>query len=565
MEGKEFEVSPDLVLPIDVVTETIAVLGRRGSGKTHTGSKIVEGVLDLGQQVVIVDPLDVWHGLRSSADGQGDGYPVVVFGGTHADVPIEGAEGKRLADAIVDTRVSAIVSLRHVSKGAARRFVGDFAERLYERKGAQEHREPLLLVVDEADAFVPQRPTPDGTKAYGAIDTVVRRGRSSGFGTMLISQRAAVLAKDVLTQTEILVCHQTTGPQDRKALEVWVDQADDSENRKVFMDSLKSLKTGEAWFWSPALLNLFRRVQVSPRKTFDSSNTPKVGTKVVTPKKLAAVDLAGLRELLASEPEDPDQAKPNGKAALKAAGSEALLKELVKLRDENQRLKEELAECAEAKLVLDRARAALGMKPFSGVVTELADPVRWQERKQELEQEPDPVVQVMRSEPRPVANRRPKAVLMVAADGPGMTPGETKILTACIQEGGCDRGQLTVLTGYKRSTRDAYIHRLKQRGLLEACGSTDELRATGRGKAALPDIQPLPVGKELLAHWLRELPSGEAAILRALSKVRSASRGNIELVTGFKRSTRDAYIHRLKTRRLISEEGSALMISEMLK
>ena len=43
--------------------------------------------------------------------------------------------------------------------------------------------------------------------------------------------------------------------------------------------------------------------------------------------------------------------------------------------------------------------------------------------------------------------------------------GEQSILRACIQfPDGVTREQLTVLTGYKRSSRDAYIQRLREKG-----------------------------------------------------------------------------------------------------
>ncbi len=286
--------APGAALPLEAVTETFAILGRRGSGKTYTASVLTEEMLAAGLNVAVLDPLDVWWGLRSSADGLLDGFPVVVFGGSHADVPLEAAAGRLLADVIIEDRISAILSVRHLSKTEQRRFVGDFAERIYERKGHEKHREPLHLVIDEADAFVPQRLQPGGEHAYGAIDTLVRRGRSSGVGTTLISQRAAVIAKDVLTQTEVLVCHQTTGPQDRRALEAWVEANDDEGRLVEFMDSLASLKRGEAWLWSPSWLKVFKRVQVRSRRTFDSSSTPTVGQKRSGPKARAAIDLEAL-------------------------------------------------------------------------------------------------------------------------------------------------------------------------------------------------------------------------------------------------------------------------------
>jgi hypothetical protein len=58
---------------------------------------------------------------------------------------------------------------------------------------------------------------------------------------------------------------------------------------------------------------------------------------------------------------------------------------------------------------------------------------------------------------------------------------------------GVRREQLTVLTGYKRSTRDAYVQRLGERGCVSRDG--ERIVATPAGIATLgADYQPLPTG-----------------------------------------------------------------------
>jgi len=123
-------------------------------------------------------------GLRSSADGTAEGLPVVIFGGDHADLPLAETAGVLLADLVVDERVPAVLDLSTLSKSAARRFMTDFAERTVNR-----NRDPLHLVLDEADAFAPQRTDPGGQRLLGAIEDLVRRGRARGIGLTMISQR----------------------------------------------------------------------------------------------------------------------------------------------------------------------------------------------------------------------------------------------------------------------------------------------------------------------------------------------------------------------------------------
>jgi len=85
-------------LPEDAVTQTFGVLAKRGVGKTHTASVITEEMVRAGHQVIVLDPLDVWWGLRSSADGKTAGLPVYVFGGEHGDLPLDAAAGGLMAD-----------------------------------------------------------------------------------------------------------------------------------------------------------------------------------------------------------------------------------------------------------------------------------------------------------------------------------------------------------------------------------------------------------------------------------------------------------------------------------
>lgn len=258
----------------DLATQRVSILGRTGTGKTYTAAVLVEELLRIHTQVIVVDPLDVWWGIRSSADGKRDGFSVVIFGGDHADIPLREEDAKAVADAIVDHGFSCVLSISHLSMNGQRRFMTDFAERLFHRKHETQKRTPVHIAIDEADAFAPQKPQPGEQRMLGAIQALVRRGRSRGIGTTLISQRPAVVSKDVLTQTEVMIAHQLTGPHDKKAVQAWVEAHDEGKRGTEFMRSIIELERGEAWLWSPTWLKAFTRIKVRKRTTFDSSFTP---------------------------------------------------------------------------------------------------------------------------------------------------------------------------------------------------------------------------------------------------------------------------------------------------
>jgi DNA helicase HerA-like ATPase len=299
------KISKDLSLPDEAVTQTFAILAKRGVGKTYTASVMVEEMLKGKLHTVVVDPIGVWWGLRSSADGKKEGLPIVVAGGEHGDVPLEPNSGELIANLIIDRRISMVVDISLMRKGEQKRFMIDFAETLY-----RNNRQALHLVLDEADEFAPQRPMGDDARMLGAIEDIVRRGRARGLGVTLITQRPAVLNKNVLTQIEVLVAMRLTSPQDRQALNEWVKYHADTDSANQMITSLPQLPIGTAWFWSPGWLDIFKKVAIRKRETFDSSSTPKVGQAAVKATKVAPVDLEELKEQLAAtiekqESEDP--------------------------------------------------------------------------------------------------------------------------------------------------------------------------------------------------------------------------------------------------------------------
>lgn len=274
-----------------------AIVGTTGAGKTFTAKGAVELLLALGRRVIVIDPTGAWYGLRAGADGEASGgFPVLIFGGDHADIPISPDAGERVAEALAGRDVQAIIDTSEMTSGEKTRFLTDFLQKLYTLNKAALH-----LVVDEADEVCPQNPMPEERRLSGAFDKIVRRGRIKGFRPLMITQRPAVLHKNVLSQIGTLIALKLTSPQDRKAIEDWVKGNADADQARAVMSSLPTLKRGEGWVWSPADFVL-ERVTFPPIRTFDSSRTPDADEGVVEPA-LTAVDVDALRE--AMKPEEP--------------------------------------------------------------------------------------------------------------------------------------------------------------------------------------------------------------------------------------------------------------------
>lgn len=281
-DGKAFK------LPLDLVTQTQAIIATKGKGKTYLAMVQAEEMLAAGQQIICLDPTGVWWGLQ--ADGVGKGFPIVVMGGDHGNVPLEPNSGEIIADFLVESNQSAVLDLSAFESNAAQsRFVTAFAERFYRRKASS--RTPVHLMLDEADSFAPQRPMPGEQRMLGAFEAIVRRGRSRGIGITLITQRPAVLNKNVLMMAELLTCLGIVGHIDQDAVDEWVKRFGTGEQRKAFMATLASIPKGTAWFWSPAWLDCFTQVIVREKRTFDSSKTPEAGAVAGRPASMATPNL----------------------------------------------------------------------------------------------------------------------------------------------------------------------------------------------------------------------------------------------------------------------------------
>jgi hypothetical protein len=548
-------IAPGFKLPLEAVTETFAILAKRGSGKTYTANVMAEEMIGAGHPVVVIDPIGVWWGLRSSADGKKAGLPIAIFGGDHADVPLDENAGEIIADAIISERFSAIIDLSLLSKSASRRFMTKFIETLYHR-----NRDPLHVFVDEADAFAPQRGVAaDAARLLGAMEDLVRRGRARGIGVTLITQRPAVLHKDVLTQAEVLVCLRMNGVRDVQAIDEWVRLHADEGEAAELKKSLPSLPIGTAWIWSPGWLGILERVRVRTRTTFDSSATPKIGEQRIVPKQLADIDIDALGQKITATAE---QAKANDPKALKAR-----IRELERAAA-NVETPEPVVERVEAPVISDEqlVKVTTVMKELTGLVHEISTAIS-PTLHAAAEAPPTPArTPVKAPQPRrttPTAPPRPPAT--PPADGP-LPKAQAAILGTLIRHGPSTQIQVALLTGYSSKSggfRNS-ISALRTAGLIE--GTKERLEATEAGVAAAGDIPPLPTGQALIDHWRAQLGKAERAIFDVLLDVYpgqldheqvAEATGYSAVSGGFRNS-----ISRLRTLRLINGGRDGMAVAD---
>lgn len=308
------------LIPDAALDDRLAFTGTSGYGKTYNASCAIERVLKRNHRALVVDPLGVWWGLRLMADGKAPSpFEVVIFGGKHGDLPLNDHAGTVIGETVATMRESCIVDLSGLSSGKKRRaFMLDFLESLYEATDPRKV-EPYHAVFDEADLWAPQKPIEyDHKQLQARMEEIVRRGRVKGFIPWLITQRPAVLSKDVLSQADGLISFRLTSSQDRNALGAWVSSSADENEWKPkgkpgLYGRLAEFQKAEGLVWLPGRGIL--TVGTFPEKlTFDSSRTPKRGERKQA-RELKPLDVEGLKSRLSTVEEE---VKANDPAKLKA-------------------------------------------------------------------------------------------------------------------------------------------------------------------------------------------------------------------------------------------------------
>ncbi len=586
MGSKQLRLSKTLALPLEAATQTFGVLGKRGSGKTYAAAVLSEELLDVGLPLIVLDPLSVWWGLRSSASGKGPGFPILVLGGEHGDLPLDAGAGKLVADFVVAKRASAVLDMGEMSKTDQRRFVAEFLEQLYRK-----NREALHVVLDEADAFAPQRLYKGSERCFGAVDQVVRRGRARGLGVTLVTQRSAAINKDVLSQVEVLVCFRTLSPQDRKAIDAWIEFHADQEQREQVLHELATLPVGTAFVWAPGWLGLLEKTRFRERRTFDSSATPEVGARAEAPKSVAPVDVEAFRgelEQLVQKAEDEDPRRLQRRvreleaqlAKLPAAApkvKEVKVAGAGLVRSIDRVLRETREGLERAPSIAEAAQKA-ALQEFRDVVNSavrrleplLQDLVAAVGKAQRVE---GSTVQVPRKGPdRDQQGPRRRAPAAAAPDGVSLRAGERRMLQVLAQRHPLELtvAQLGTLSRFKPSggTFRTYIGTLSRHGLVDRNGRI--VKATEAGLAYLGDDVPAAPAttEELQAMWREKLRAGEARMLDELIAAYPGAITPEELGarTGFEASggTFRTYVGTLTRNGLASRDGATIRASEAL-
>lgn len=573
----------------DILRDHIAIVGKTGSGKTSTTKLLIEQVAAAGERVCIIDPIksDYW-GLTLNRDGKARGLPFDILGGPKQHVPLHSAAGKAIGELVARGELRhSIIDMADFEPGGLYEFFVDFAPVLLRRMTGV-----LYLVMEEAHLFAPKERSGIGRENYSIhwAKTLATAGRTKGIRLVVVTQRTQALHNALLGSCDTMIAHRLTAPADKDPILRWFKSNASKEQASEVERSIAGLAKGEAWVFSGNAGALVRR-RFPLFSTFDNTATPESGSRAADIQP-PPVDQNRLRSIVgdavkAAEDNDPKTLKKRiGELEL------ALKRASAQVRPTSpQSRPEPCRACAESAAKTEATGSALSslIEVVKSTASAMLESAKEHEHAGQDSgrilrpvpsvggrahgQIPTPELRGSRSEVRGVRGlapreaRRPDGGSVSAVSGSRPTGGELRILTCVCQNSpdGCALEQLTVLTGYKRSSRNTYLQRLRAAGLVEQ--DNDRVVATAAGFAALgDDFVPLPVGSALREHWLDRLSGGERAVLDHLISAGGnfVEREDLGEAISYKRSSRNTYIQRLAAMRLVITSGTRVRASDAL-
>lgn len=574
---KPLPFAESLALPLNAITQKLAMLGQTGSGKTYAATKLAELMLEHGAQIIALDPVGVWYGLDVPASEGGKAFTIPVFGGLHGDMPLEPTGGALIARIIVEKRISAVVDVSQFIPAEQSRFAHDFINALFQLKKSKPSA--VHLFVEECQEFIPQNIVggsggPDA-KLLNVFTRLIKLGRNFGIGATLISQRPQEVNKKCLNQASAVFAFRMSGGHERKAMEEWTKEKGVSDN---LGDVLPKLKTGSCRVWSPEWLKVADTFHVAPKITADVSSTPEFDGKARKgAKKLAPADMEMLCEQMA---ETIERAKADDPKELKAKIA-SLQIDLIQAKDDKFRLTPDpeainkvyqegyrvgqnsmLSHITSArKLLSTLAKLAEDHRPLLLEVQDVEKPLP---KPKEIFEHPNPGTRYKVGVDMAAPVRPTNGAAMATDEKPG--GGLRRMMIALAQRSPLSRAQVGVRAGLsaKSGSFGTYLGKGRSMGWIE--GGGDALALTGAGINALGSYERLPAGRELYEYWLGKFGnSGKARILRVLFEnyPKPLSRDKVGEIAKISSTSGSfgTYLGELRTLELVDGPGGALLAS----
>ena len=253
--GRDFSISAQ-----ELVTGRTCIIAQSGAGKSWTIAVLCEQLCRYHIGFCLIDTEGEYFSLK-------DGFDLTWIGADdECDYDIERIDN--LKEILRDSISSGVPVIYDVSEVEMTEKVSRLADILYDL--ATEERKPYLLIIEEADKFIPQ--SRDSIKK---IEEISRRGRKRGLGLMVATQRPAIVTKNVLSQCNNQIIGKLSIENDLKAVDLFF-----GSKREV--EELSSLNPGDFYVMG-GLTREKTRMRFGKRETKHRGLTPILAPRTPDP------------------------------------------------------------------------------------------------------------------------------------------------------------------------------------------------------------------------------------------------------------------------------------------
>ncbi|WOF15750.1 DUF87 domain-containing protein [Methanoplanus sp. FWC-SCC4] len=285
--GRDFSVDAQ-----ELVTGRTCIIAQSGSGKSWSIAVLCEKMCRNNIGFCLIDTEGEYYSLKEKFENI---WWVGAEGGDSEcediamDYDIEKVNIRHLMErAVAESRpviydVSEVDMVPRVTK---------LAHAIYDV--ATDQRKPYLLIVEEADKFIPQ--SRDSIKK---IEEISRRGRKRGLGLMVATQRPAIVTKNVLSQCNSQIIGKLSIENDLKAVGLFFSS-------KQEVEELTTLNPGD-FFVMGSLVHEKTKMRFGNRETKHRGVTPLLEER----EMIADPDISGEEDNKEAESEVlPDKENP---------------------------------------------------------------------------------------------------------------------------------------------------------------------------------------------------------------------------------------------------------------
>lgn len=238
-----------------LVTGRTCIIAQSGAGKSWAIAVLCERLCAAGIGFCIVDTEGEYFSLKQR-------YPVLWVGSDErCDEDIERVN---LREVMLRAVVNGTAVVFDVSETDMRERAAALAEVLYDIASA--HKIPYLLILEEADKFIPQ-----AKESIRKIEEISRRGRKRGLGLLVATQRPSFVTKNVLSQCNNQVIGKLSIENDLRAVDLFFAS-------RAELEELATLQPGE-FFVMGGFVRKKTRIRFASRETEHRGETPEISRR----------------------------------------------------------------------------------------------------------------------------------------------------------------------------------------------------------------------------------------------------------------------------------------------